>query len=212
MVKISVSILSKNDEDTLKKLNDTNTDYLHIDVMDGLFVDKVCFPVAEIKKINEYTNKELDVHLMVERPNDYLEGLNDLNIAYVTVHYEALNGDYSILEKIKNKGIKCGISVKPNTDIKDIFYLLDKIDLILVMSVDPGYGGQCFIESSLNKVKLLKEELIRRDLRTIISIDGGINNKNAKSCIEVGCDMLVSGSYIIMSNDYQASIDSLRKQ
>jgi ribulose-phosphate 3-epimerase len=122
-----------------------------------------------------------------------------------------LNNDLTILDKIKSYGIKSGISVKPNTDIKDIFYLLDKIDLILIMSVEPGYGGQEFLVSSLDKVRLLKSEIIKRHSKAIISIDGGINEKNAKSCIDSGCDMLVSGSYIVSNEDFQTAIDSLFK-
>lgn len=210
MVKISASLLTKSDNETILKLNNTNIDYFHIDVMDGKFVDKTKFSIPEINELKPHINKSMDIHLMVEDPNAYIDDLKSSKIEYITVHYETLNGDYSVLEKIKKNGIKCGISVKPNTDIKDIFYLLDKIDLILIMSVDPGYGGQKFLESSLDKVRLIKEEVLKHNYKAIISIDGGINNLNAKSCIEAGCDMLVSGSYIIRSNNYQASIDSLR--
>lgn len=211
MAKISVSILTKNDKDTISKLNETNVDYFHIDAMDGIFVNDVNFTLPEIKKISEYTNKELDVHLMVERPDDYIETLSNMNISYITVHYEVLNGDVNIIKKIKNNGIKCGVSVKPNTDINDIFYLLDEIDLILIMSVEPGYGGQEFMPSSLDKVKVLKAELERRNSNVIIAIDGGICARNAKSCIDAGCDMLISGSYIVNSDNYQVAIDSLRE-
>jgi ribulose-phosphate 3-epimerase len=210
MVKISISILSKNDDDTILKLNKTDTDYIHIDVMDGKFVNEVNFPLSRIKEVNDLTNKKLDVHLMVMDAGEYLNELSSLNIEYLTVHYETLNNDISILKKIKNSGIKCGLSVKPNTDIKDTFYLLDNVDLILVMSVEPGYGGQDFMLSSLYKVKLLKEEIEKRHLKTIISIDGGINSSNANLCVQSGCNMLVSGSYVVASSDYQASINTLR--
>jgi ribulose-phosphate 3-epimerase len=211
MVKITVSILTKNDKETILKLNNTNLDYFHIDVMDGKFVNEINFPISKIEKIKEYVNKPLDIHLMVEKPNDYLDKLPFSKIEYITIHHEVLNNDLTILDKIKSYGIKCGISVKPNTDIKDIFYLLDKIDLILIMSVEPGYGGQEFLVSSLDKVRLLKSEIIKRHSKAIISIDGGINEKNAKSCIDAGCDMLVSGSYIVSNEDFQTAIDSLFK-
>lgn len=210
MVKISVSILNKNDHDTITKLNQTDVDYFHIDVMDGKFVDETNFSIEEINNLKKIVNKEMDIHLMVNEPINYIDSLSPSQIAYITVHYEVLNGDNSILEKIKNKGIKCGISVKPNTDIKDIFYLLAEIDLILVMSVEPGYGGQEFITSTLNKIKILKEEIVKRHSKAIIAVDGGINNLNAKSCALAGCDILVSGSYIIRSNNYQKAIDSLK--
>lgn len=210
MVKISVSILSKDDNETIAKLNNTDADYFHIDAMDGKFVDNINMSVNEINELKKIIDKNMDIHLMMEDPNIYIEQLNASKIEYITVHYEILNGDLRILKKIKNKGIKCGISVKPSTDIKDIFCLLDNIDLVLIMSVEPGYGGQEFLSSSLMRVKLLKEEIQKRNLKTIIAIDGGINKVNAKSCVEAGCDMLVPGSYIVLGNDYQALIDSLR--
>lgn len=209
MAKISVSILTKNDRETILKLNDTDIDYLHIDTMDGKFVKEYNFPISQIEEVSNYTNKKLDVHLMVTDPLFYVEQLPIAKIEYLTVHYETLNNDLDIIKKIKNNGIKCGISVKPSTDIKDIFYLLDKIDLVLIMSVEPGYGGQKFLLSSLDKVRELKEEIDKRNLNITISIDGGINNDNARSCIEAGCDMLVSGSYIISSNDFQTAVNSL---
>lgn len=211
MVKISVSVLSKNDHETIDKLNKTDIDFFHIDVMDGKFVNKTNFSIPKIKEVHELAEKNLDVHLMVENPGNYINQLYFPKIEYITIHYETLNNDLTLFEKIKSNGIKCGLSVKPSTDIRDIFYLLDNLDLVLVMSVEPGYGGQSFIESSFDKVRLLKEEIIKRNLKTIISIDGGINSTNAKSCIEAGCDMLVSGTYIINSDDLKVTIDSLKK-
>lgn len=211
MVKISVSVLSKNDHETIDKLNKTDIDFFHIDVMDGKFVNKTNFSIPKIKEVHELAEKNLDVHLMVENPGNYIDQLYFPKIEYITIHYETLNNDLTLFEKIKSNGIKCGLSVKPSTDIRDIFYLLDNLDLVLVMSVEPGYGGQSFIESSFDKVRLLKEEIIKRNLKTIISIDGGINSSNAKSCIEAGCDMLVSGTYIINSDDLKVTIDSLKK-
>ncbi len=210
MVKISVSVLSKNNRETIEKLNRTSIDYFHIDVMDGKFVDETNFSISKIEEVSNYALKKLDVHLMVEYPNSYIASLPLSKIEYITVHYESLNGDFSILEKIRDKGIKCGISIKPNTDVQLIFNLLDKIDLVLIMSVEPGYGGQDFLDSSLTKVRLLKSEIKNRNLPILISIDGGINNENSLKCIEAGCDMLVSGSYIISSNDYEKAVDLLR--
>ncbi|MDD2203154.1 MAG: ribulose-phosphate 3-epimerase [Bacilli bacterium] len=210
MVKISVSVLSKNNRETIEKLNRTSIDYFHIDVMDGKFVDETNFSISKIEEVSNYALKKLDVHLMVEYPNSYIASLPLSKIEYITVHYESLNGDFSILEKIRDKGIKCGISIKPNTDVQLIFNLLDKIDLVLIMSVEPGYGGQDFLDSSLTKVRLLKSEIKNRNLPILISIDGGINNENSSKCIEAGCDMLVSGSYIISSNDYEKAVDLLR--
>jgi ribulose-phosphate 3-epimerase len=210
MTKISVSILSKNDDNTILKINNTNADYFHIDAMDGIFVPEKCFSLDEIKKVSTKTNKKLDIHLMVENPNDYIENLSLSNIEYLTIHYEVLKNNLDIINKIKSRGIKCGVSVKPITDIKEVFYLLDTIDLILIMSVEPGYGGQKFLTSSLDKVRLLRDEISRRKLNTIISIDGGINNDNSDLCKEAGCDMLVVGTYVVNSDDYQHHIDLIR--
>jgi ribulose-phosphate 3-epimerase len=210
MTKISVSILSKNDDNTILKINNTNADYFHIDAMDGIFVPEKCFSLDEIKKVSTKTNKKLDIHLMVENPNDYIENLSLSNIEYLTIHYEILKNNLDIINKIKSKGIKCGVSVKPITDIKEVFYLLDTIDLILIMSVEPGYGGQKFLTSSLDKVRLLRDEISKRKLNTIISIDGGINNDNSDLCKEAGCDMLVVGTYVVNSDDYQHHIDLIR--
>ena len=159
MVKISVSILTNDDLDTILKLNKTDVDYIHIDVMDGKFVSDVKFPLSKINEIGEYSSKKLDVHLMVKNADYYIDNLDYPNIEYLTVHYEALRDISSVIKKIKNKGIKCGLSVKPNTDIKDIFDLLGDIDLVLIMSVEPGFGGQEFLFSSTRKVKELKSEI-----------------------------------------------------
>ncbi len=210
MTKISVSILSKNDDDTILKIDNTNADYFHIDAMDGIFVPEECFSLDEIKKISAKVNKKLDIHLMVENPNEYIDNLSLSNVEYLTIHYEILKNNLDIINKIKSKGIKCGISVKPITDIKEVFYLLDTIDLILIMSVEPGYGGQKFLTSSLDKVRLLRDEISKRNLNTIISIDGGINSDNSSLCKEAGCDMLVVGTYVVNSDDYQHHIDLIR--
>lgn len=210
MVKISVSILSQNNNETIKKLNETDADYLHIDAMDGEFVEPTHFSISRIKEVSEYSKKLLDIHLMVKKPLDYINQLPSTNIEYVTIHYEIMNADLTIIDTIKGHGIKCGLSVKPNTDIKDIFYLLDKLDLVLIMSVEPGYSGQDFMEDSLTKVKLLKEEIIKRNLNAVISIDGGINKATAKLCIEAGCDILVAGSYIVNTANYQQAINDLK--
>lgn len=209
MVKISVSILSKNDDNTILKLNKTDVDYFHIDVMDGKFVEEEAFEISKINYVGSVATKKLDVHLMVENPVDYIGKLSLSQIEFITFHYETFDVENTI-KKIKSQGIKCGISVKPNTDIKDIFNLLDKVDLVLVMSVEPGYGGQEFMDSSLEKVKALKEELDKRSLNVDIAIDGGINGENARMCSNAGCDILISGSYIVNSEDYQLAINNLR--
>jgi ribulose-phosphate 3-epimerase len=209
VVKISTSILSKPNADTIINLNHTSTDYIHLDVMDGIFVPNKIFSIQEIESIFNIATKPLDIHLMVQDINPYLNILDNHNVEFLTFHYEVLN-DINMIDNVKSKGIKCGISVKPNTDIKLLFPILDKIDLVLIMGEEPGKGGQPFINESLDKIILLKEEIIRRNLNVLISIDGGINDINAKECIKRGIDILVVGTYITNSNNYEEAINKLK--
>jgi ribulose-phosphate 3-epimerase len=209
MVKISTSILEKNDIDTIKKLNLTDTDYLHIDVMDGIFVPRKSFSLKQLKEICKYTSKKLDVHLMVSNIENYLNYFDISNIEFITVHYEVLK-DKKIINIIHNKGIKCGISINPNTNIKEIFSLLNIIDLVLIMGVEPGTGGQSFIFNTLNKIEELKQELENKNLNVLISVDGGIDEETANLCIEKGVDILVSGTFITNNDNYQRQINVLR--
>lgn len=212
MVKISVSILSSKDSiiETVKKIDKTDTDYIHIDIMDGKFVDNKSFVFSEIKKISNYTSKKLDVHLMVENPLRYIKDYALLNTDFITVHYEIGNKLDDSLNQIKEVGLKCGISINPETNIESIYPYLDKVDLVLIMSVNPGMGGQEFIDSSLDKIEKLKEEIVRRNLSVLIEVDGGINEEIAFSCIERGTDIIVSGTYITNSDNYQEQINKLR--
>jgi ribulose-phosphate 3-epimerase len=212
MVKISVSILSIKDNviDSIKKLNKTDTDYIHLDIMDGKFVSNKTYTFGDIKKLTKYIDKKLDVHLMVKDPSKYISDYATLNVDFITIHYEIGNSLERAIEEIKNCGIKCGVSIKPETNVEQIFPLLKDIDLVLIMSVNPGMGGQEFIPSTLDKIKALKEEIDRRNLKVIIEVDGGINNENAPMCIQNGTDILVSGSYIIKDENYQNNINNLK--
>ncbi len=194
---ISASLLSMRNNllEYIYKLNKENIDYIHLDMMDGLFVSNKSFTYDEVKLIVDNINKPLDVHLMVEDIDDYIKDYLSYNTEYITFHYEAMK-DLSPITKVKNHGIKCGISIKPDTEVELIYDLLDKIDMVLIMSVEPGKGGQEFIPSSLEKVKKLKEEIIKRNLDVKISIDGGINKDTGKLSLNSGADILVIGSAI----------------
>jgi len=211
MVKISTSILGikENFNESIKKLNQTSTDYFHVDIMDGKFVNNTSFSFEQISNISKFIDKPLDIHFMVEDPNNYIEKYKLLNPEYMTIHFEINNID-KYVKQIKDNNIKVGISIKPETKVEEIFYLLNDVDLILIMSVEPGYSGQEFIKSSLDKVKSLKQYIINNKLKTIIEIDGGINNTNSKLCIDNGVDILVSGSYITNEKDYENQINQLR--
>ena len=206
MIKISPSILSSKDRITsTKKLNNTKADFLHIDVMDGKFVDNQQFPPEEILKIEKISKKKLDVHLMVENPEQYIEQLHNKFIEFITFHIEIDKNIDNIISKIKNLGYKVGISIKPNTSVDTIIPYLNKIDLVLIMSVEPGYGGQEFIPSTLDKAKIIRNN----NKNIIIEIDGGIKDTNINE-IKKYVDIAVIGSYIINQNDYNKAINNLK--
>lgn len=210
MMKVSVSFLSSNNAPRdLRLLNDTDCDYIHVDVMDGKFVKNKTMPFSEMKKIYKYTDKRLDVHLMCANPEKYIHKYATLNTEFITIHVEINDDINKLIQLIKSFSIKVGLSIKPNTNVRDIIPYLPYIDSILVMSVEPGEGGQEFIKSSEEKVKEIRKLFDEYHLNNIlINIDGGVNNKTIKYCSE--CDIVTSGSYIINADNYQESIDTLR--
>lgn len=208
-MKISVSFLTcKNIPMDLKKLNDTDVDYIHVDVMDGNFVPRKTMPFREMRNIYKYTDKRLDVHLMVENPKKYIPLYAELNTEFITFHVEVMENIEECLELIKSYGIKCGLAIKPDTPVKSLVPYLPLLDLILVMSVEPGKGGQKFIPSSSDKIKEVRALLDSYHSKALISVDGGINADVKNYCQE--CDILAVGSYITNAETFQQQIDSLR--
>ena len=206
MKKVSVSFFnSTNIEDDLINLCDTDVDYIHVDVGDGKFIERKFNPVKELKSLDGALTKRLDVHFMVEDPTSYINEYSELNCEYITIHCELKKDILSLLDLIKRYGIKCGLSISPDTDISFLEPFLDDIDMILIMSVVPGKGGQKFIYSSVERVKEIKRMIGDRDI--VISIDGGINNETAKL---VDTDIVVSGSYVLGSDDIARNISLLR--
>lgn len=212
MTFISVSLLSckENLEKVTKEFNDLDIDLIHLDIMDGEFVPYNSFSYDEIKKIVNNTNKPFDVHLMVKNPEEYIYNYAMLNTKFITIHYEALT-DLKIIDKIKSYGIRCGISIKPETEVEQIYDILPKIDLVLVMSVEPGRGGQEFMPSSLNKIEKLDKKIKSLGLDVLISVDGGINNNNATKCVDSGVDMLVIGSALVNSDDRVSFLEKCKQ-
>ena len=203
-MKVSVSILGLNDrKKAISLLNNTNCDYIHIDVMDGSFVPNKQFTTEEINNLEIISKKKFDVHLMVDNPREYIENLDISNIEYIIVHSEIAKDINELLDLIKSYNIKCGLSIKPNTDISILTPYLNKLDLILVMSVEPGFSGQEFISNSLDRVSKLKQIIKNNNLDIVMAIDGGINGSNASLVKKSGIDMVVSGSYVTNSLDYQ---------
>ena len=206
MIKISTSILASNNRiDSVLKLNNTNTDYLHIDTMDGKFVPNYQMPINEILELEKYSTKPLDVHLMVEDPEEYIKHLNNKNIEYITIHIEINKDINKIIKTIKEMNYKVGISIKPNTKPATLLPYLNQIDLVLIMSVEPGFGGQQFMPNSLIKAK----EIRKLSQKVIIEIDGGIKDTNIKE-VKQYVDIAVVGSYITKQNDYNEAINNLK--
>lgn len=205
MKEVSGSFLSNNDKlYEINRLNNSNVDYIHFDVMDGKFVSNKNITVSELPKLIDNVKKKIDIHFMVSNPDKYIEKICYYNIEYITIHYEIKNlEDY--IDKIKNYGFKVGIAIKPETDIEKIYYLLDRINLVLIMSVEPGKSGQKFIDVS-DKINKLKQEIINRKLNVKISVDGGINEEVLTYVKEA--DILVSSSFIL--SDLDKNVDILK--
>lgn len=207
-MKVSASFLSsKNIPVDLKKLDNTDVDYIHVDIMDGKFVKNKTMPFSEMKNIYKYTSKRLEVHLMVEDPTEYIKNYAELNTEYIIIHAEIEN-PVKYLEMIKSYSIKCGISIKPNTPVSSLVPYLPYIDEVLVMSVEPGAGGQPFIPESEERIKEIRDLLNEYKINAIINVDGGVTDETISKCRL--CDMVVSGSYIVKSEDFQERITSLR--
>ena len=208
-MKVSASFLScKNPAVDLKKLNETDVDFIHVDVMDGKFVKKKTMPFREMRNIYKYTDKRLDVHLMVKNPDKYIPLYAELNTEYITIHVEIGQDIDKMIKLIKKYGIKAGLAINPNTPVSDLVPYLPIIDLILVMSVEPGLGGQEFISSTKEKLKEVRTLLKEYKKSAVINVDGGVNDNTVSKCRDA--DIVTSGSYIVLSDNFQESIDKLR--
>lgn len=204
-MEVSVSLLKEsNIDEAIEKLNTTNASYFHLDVMDGNFVSNTSYSILQIKNMIKKCNKKIDAHFMVNNPLYYLDELKKEKIEYFTFHVELDNVE-SIINKIKSYNFKVGLSIKPNTDINVLNKYLDNIDLILIMSVEPGYGGQKFLPSTLSKLNNIRNLIGNRNIK--LAVDGGINNDTIKLLNDV--DIVVVGSYITNNSDYQEQLNKL---
>lgn len=195
MKEVSTSFLcDKSSIDLIHMLNNSSTDYIHFDVMDAQFVDNRFLTIKELKETLMLSNKKNDIHLMVKDPIRYVKEIKNYNISFITIHYEIDNLEESI-DLIKSYGYKVGIAIKPSTDIEKIYYLLDRIDLVLIMSVEPGKSGQKFITSSIDKINKLKDKIVNDDLDILIEVDGGVNY-DVLNYLK-SADIIVSASFVL---------------
>lgn len=211
MVLVAPSILSADFSCLGKeiiKLNDAGADLIHIDVMDGVFVPNLTFGAPVVKSIRPYSKLPFDVHLMVEKPSILIKDFADAGADFITVHLECKEEIPFLISLIKKEKKKVGLSIKPNTKVSDILPYIPDIDLILVMSVEPGFGGQKFQQEAIKKIADLKELIGRK--KVLISVDGGINDVTAPACVYSGADILVAGSYVFKNKPYKKAIEKLK--
>lgn len=214
MIKIAPSVLSADFTqlgEELISIKEAGADWVHYDVMDGHFVPNISFGYSILKDVSKVTDLFLDVHLMISNPKQYVDNFIGASADLIVFHYESMDSDeevFDLIRKIKEQSIQVGISIKPMTPVSAIKPFLDIVDVVLVMSVEPGFGGQSFQETSLCKITELKN--LRNNRSYLIEVDGGINRETAKQCRDAGADVLVAGSYIFNQENRQKAVESLK--
>lgn len=212
-IQVAPSILAAdfaNLQSEVEMLNASEADFIHIDIMDGVFVPNISFGIPVTKAIQSHATKPLDVHLMIQNPDAYLEVFRDCGAEIISVHYEACPHLHRTLQAIHSLGAKRGVAINPHTSIDLLSEIITDIDLVCLMSVNPGFGGQKFIENTYDKVKRLKSLIDQKGAKTLIEIDGGVNLQNAPKLMECGADILVAGSFVFNSENPVQTISALK--
>ena len=210
---IAPSILScdfGNLQRDIEMINVSDADWFHVDVMDGNFVPNISFGFPVIQAVNQIANKPLDVHLMIANPDRYLEDFKHVGAEILTVHYEACTHLHRTVQRIKSLGMKAGVALNPHTPVDLLFDIIEDLDMVLIMSVNPGFGGQKFISNAILKVEQAKNLIHRRGSHAIVEVDGGVNLETGKELLNAGADVLVAGSFVFQSKDPNQTIKDLK--
>lgn len=210
---IAPSVLSANFANLqrdVEMINLSNADWFHVDVMDGVFVPNISFGMPVIKALKKHAMKPLDVHLMIVEPDRYIKDFKEVGADILTVHYEACTHLHRTVQAIKAEGMKAGVSINPHTPVSVLEDIIADVDLVLIMSVNPGFGGQSFIERTYSKLKYLREIIAENNASCLVEVDGGVNQSNAQELVKAGADVLVAGNYVFGSSDPNAAIDSIK--